>query len=441
LEFVICDLEFSWATNKKLNYKQIVWPILQIYLLIFMGEINFLSNNKNGAAEDRPEQKKGEAAVEWSKPSVDKQKEGKKGFVWLDAFAKIKNLRQKSKQSDAKAKIKRSRQAVLELIKRHQEQAKKKAPALASPVKNKIVNWASGSWLDWFKSLFKKKSHQDILIDYQQVFTQKKEKRGTISSLATDKIFTGSKAVPEQPVAAKSAPAAKSEISSPVEFRPIKSREEVKPPLVEPTVVKPIEPKVAKVKDAKAWQNPNIVGTNLIKSEIITYFDWRSKIIILINAIVLSCLVIGLVYGGLIFLQKQNTAKNELLERKFAELENQLKQVEKNSNEILAWQKKLKVADALLAQHIYWTNFFKFLEENTLSDVYFVNFSGTTSGSYALNAMAKNYDTISQQINILMANSKVTRAESNGGQMAGQGETSGVSFVLNIAIKPDIFTE
>lgn len=205
---------------------------------------------------------------------------------------------------------------------------------------------------------------------------------------------------------------------------------------------KPLEPKEpAQTKT----EPPEILETNLIKGEIITFFDWHKKIIVLINAILIPVFFIAVIYFGLMFYQKQNQAKIQEQAKKFNELTAEIKQEEIGLKEITKFQARLKIVSQIFAKHIYWTNFFKFLEDNTIKDVYYTGFSGDTSGGYSLNAIASRFSNISEQVGILKNNKKITDVRSVGGEFISGGAVktnqARVKFILDFSILRSIFIE
>jgi hypothetical protein len=211
---------------------------------------------------------------------------------------------------------------------------------------------------------------------------------------------------------------------------------------------------------AETWESSNILETNLIKGELASFFNWKKGIIILLLNITFACLIVAGVYKGLILWGKQEMKQGREISSKIDELDEQIKPLEEYAGEVLIMQKKIKLVSDLLKKHIYWTNFFEFLEENTHKDVYYVSgFSGSNNGEYALSARAKNFKTISEQVDALRLNDYVVKAGVSGGNIeyakqedeAREGETPeekspkekivGVNFQLKLSIDPGIFTK
>ena len=232
-----------------------------------------------------------------------------------------------------------------------------------------------------------------------------------------------------------------------------------KKPEIKPILQKPIEIKNNLPDEADSLQEPPakstgmavtdgesvpaVLETNLIKGEIITFFEWQKKIFTLINAILIPIFLVGAIYLGLMFYQKESQAKNLELVNKFNELTAQITKEETGIKEIIDFQNRLKLVSLIFGQHIYWTNFFRFLEDNTIKEVYFGGFNGDTSGQYTLNAMAENYNNITEQINVLKSNNQIKSVTAAGGELApssGDKKTK-VKFDLGFSILKSIFTE
>jgi hypothetical protein len=185
------------------------------------------------------------------------------------------------------------------------------------------------------------------------------------------------------------------------------------------------------------WEKLSIMGTNLIKGEVISFFDWRKKISVLLIAAISAFLIIAVVYGGLIFLENKEINKGRYFVDKINKMNQSIGQAKDYIKEILIFKEKMKLADELLGRHIYWTDFFEFLEKNTLADVYYSGFSGNIGGEYTLSATAKSFSAIAQQTKTMRGDSNVAQAKVSGGQSSAEG--GGVGFQLELSVNPDIF--
>lgn len=197
-------------------------------------------------------------------------------------------------------------------------------------------------------------------------------------------------------------------------------------------------------RERPAKRRGNIIATDLIRGEVLTFFNWRKNMIILFLAVILSILFISAIYGLLFLWKGQKLVEIREINQRFAELNLEINKAEKSLDKILVLQKKLGLVKNLINEHIYWTNFFKFLENNTLVDVYYSGFGGDVGGNYVLAASAKDFYTLAEQIKILRSNNKVLSVSTAGGQVVSAEKNEGrsqINFNINLTIDPKIFNE
>ena len=431
-----------------------------------MSDINFLPTKDKSDAHKKSDKSDKKEDIKWSKPAEDKIAEDKKkSSGWFSFFKKdtAKSGKLKGKKFD-KNNLKHSRQEVLQLIKEYtkDQDNNKKSRAVRAKIKKEsnLLAWLSKprtiglqSWLSVVRGKFRKpKDDKGVLVGYQQDFKekQKTEKRKQPASFR----FAGPGRTENKPAFAASV------ASAPVKATADKKAMDVKKVLVgeQQTAKKLADDEKNKEKKKKEmessslastnadkekkWENPDILETNLIKDEIIFFFNWRKGIMQLSIAVLVACLAISVVYGGLDFWQKQKEEEIRKIAQKFVELNQQIRQAEQGVDEILVWQRKLILVSTLFDNHIYWTNFFKFLEDNTLVDVYFPGgFSGDSSGNYNLSAVGVNYNTIHQQVKTLKILDQVVKVSVTSGSFTPTGEDSqsSISFNLELSVNPEIF--
>ena len=437
-----------------------------------MSDINFLNNQNHDDQEPKTKDDLKEKLA-WSKPEKE-TKSFKSAAFSLFPFLKKKMPADKPAAPVIdKNKIKQSREEILNLIK-HQEKSK--------PIqKDKAKNFFSK-----LREKFKKQlDHKEALIDYQRIFDQEKESKQPIDKVLNVKPAVESQLAlkPAKEIKAswfnKLIKSIKSKIidwgtakSETVKIIKLQKDQEVRPVAqVKPPPAVKKEDQSAKIvvptsggqelassgnearaeKIADRGKGPidqdktkqRILEPNLITEEIITFFDWRGKIIILTGAVLTPVIIVGLIYYGLIFYQKDSQAKNLTQIKKFEELNRTILRAEAGLKEIIDFQNKLKKVSRVFSQHIYWTNFFKFLEDETIKDVYFNNFEGDTGGLYAMNAIAAKYSNIAQQIDVLENNKNITSIEVSGGAMekSEEAKKSSISFKLIFSVAKNIFTK
>ncbi len=204
----------------------------------------------------------------------------------------------------------------------------------------------------------------------------------------------------------------------------------------------------------KEWEGSHILETNLIKGEFVASFQLKKNLIFLLIFIIFACLAVAGIYGGLIFRDKQKMEQTVVNSDKIDNLYKTIEQLEGEIEPMSMLGDNLKLAGELLDNHIYWTNFFKFLEDITIPDVFYNGISFNNSGEYSLSARTKNFRTILDQVNIMRLNEYIKEVKVDGGEVsvaeaAGQEsesqkkgeETAGVDFALKFSVDPVLFTK
>jgi|WetSurMetagenome_2_1015567.scaffolds.fasta_scaffold04545_7 hypothetical protein len=191
---------------------------------------------------------------------------------------------------------------------------------------------------------------------------------------------------------------------------------------------------------AKSKKKFQALEVNLVKGEIVKYFDWQRAILILLVSSFISITALSLAYWGISWWgSSRNYDQNNTYLQNYYKVSKEIKDFEPEVNTVLKFKKRLDVADFLLARHVYWTNFFNFLENNTLSNVYFSDFSGDTSGKYSLLATTNSLDVIDAQVKKLLADPSVKSASASDVSIGQTGGNTTIKFSLSFLVDPKIF--
>jgi hypothetical protein len=193
------------------------------------------------------------------------------------------------------------------------------------------------------------------------------------------------------------------------------------------------------------------MGANLVKDNAVLFVDWEKNIRSLAFSAVLPLLAIGALYAALIFWGQIKEGEGRNMISNLEEKNQQIDTVEKKMDEVFMFQKKLKTAKQLIASHIYWTDFFYFLESKTLPNLSYGSFSGGIDGKYSLSSSAGDFNEIADQLAIFKKSNYVFKAETNGGKIVyaknkseaktekAQENRSKVNFGLILEVDPRIF--
>lgn len=204
--------------------------------------------------------------------------------------------------------------------------------------------------------------------------------------------------------------------------------------------------KGSKQVDAKKnlLQNPKILEVNLIRDEVKISFDWNKNIAMLLMVVFVAGIFVAEIVFGLSWWEKQEILKAQALDSEIAKVNREISNIKGKADEALAFKDKSVELTKLLDNHIYFSNFFNWLEKNTLSTVKFDGFSGDTSGKYTLSARALSYAEVSWQVKAflespLVKNVEVLSVNSIISKDKGPSQEVGVNFSLSFELDPAIF--
>jgi len=206
------------------------------------------------------------------------------------------------------------------------------------------------------------------------------------------------------------------------------------------------KPKKGKQEETKKnlLQNPKILEVNLIKDEVKISFDWNKNISILMVVLFITGVFVAEIYFGLNWWEKQEIVRAQTLEDDILKVNRDITKIKGTADAALNYKDKSVELSRLLNEHIYWSNFFNWLEKNTLSTVKFDSFGGDANGKYSLNAKAISYAEVSWQVKAflndpLVKKVEVTSVNSSAGKDKGKTADSGVNFSLSFELDPAIF--
>lgn len=197
--------------------------------------------------------------------------------------------------------------------------------------------------------------------------------------------------------------------------------------------------------------NPEVLEVNLIKDEMEVDFEWNKRMLSLFLPLFVAALFVVEIYFGLDWWQKQEEQKAVNLRNDYEIVSQNVKNIKAQAEEVMIFKDKLVVSQKMIDNHIYWTNFFTWLEKNTLNSVsYGGSFSGDISGSYNLGATTKNYRDISWQVKQFRTDKYVSSVDVSAGASGGSDDKNQetikkvndvppVSFNLELKVKPEIF--
>lgn len=191
--------------------------------------------------------------------------------------------------------------------------------------------------------------------------------------------------------------------------------------------------------DDNQWRAPKVLKTNLMEGEVISFYNWRESARGFIAILLICGFLVGAAYVGLLFWEMRALDKSQILAVDIETVKQRIARAESNLDNINVFQKKLTLVGTLLKNHVYWTNFFKFIEAYTLPDVYYQGgFSGDTAGKYNFNATAGGYKDITDQLAAFKQSDKVLKAAVTSGSLTDSGAERGAGYAVGFQLELEI---
>jgi len=162
----------------------------------------------------------------------------------------------------------------------------------------------------------------------------------------------------------------------------------------------------------------------------------RKGIITLLAWLVIMLIIFTGVWWWSINYLKTLAREVEDVRSEIRSTEEEIKPLLKVKNRIAKIESKFSRAQKILSHHIYWTKFFKFLEDYTIPQASFQGFSANTSGSIHLKAQAVDLPAVGRQIIVFQeAKDFIDKVKASNIIV----HKNGVTFNLDLSLKPDVF--
>lgn len=117
-----------------------------------------------------------------------------------------------------------------------------------------------------------------------------------------------------------------------------------------------------------------------------------------------------LVYAVMVGYEAYFIYRTEIGQQHLQELNTQILKYSDLQQKIAVTDDTLSALNGLLQGHIYWSNWFNFLESYTLPNVYFTDLTANQTGVVNLEGVAKDYSAVTYQVNAFRAASAVVQS-------------------------------
>ncbi|MGC9048764.1 MAG: hypothetical protein ACP5IX_00880 [Patescibacteria group bacterium] len=191
-----------------------------------------------------------------------------------------------------------------------------------------------------------------------------------------------------------------------------------------------------KMQLSKSFAPAGLEVTLMPKEIPITKRMVQERILIFLAAIAVSVLIVFIIWVWATWRSEEAQFRVSQIKTEMATIEAQIASYNNEIEEIKKLEKKAEQANDLLANHIYWTKFFKLLENYTIPDIYYGDFTGDTKGKIVLPTIGRDLIAAARQL-IAFSNTpdfvkEVTITDLVGG-------IKGVTFNTNLILNPEVF--
>lgn len=170
----------------------------------------------------------------------------------------------------------------------------------------------------------------------------------------------------------------------------------------------------------------------------------RRWLIILFAVLFLQTIATG---GGYLYLSnlEANRAEERVnLEQQINKVGTEIKQAQAEAAQAAQFAARAQIADSLLDDHLFWTNFFKYLGSKTKKNVTYLNFAGDIeTQTISIDAIAKTYRDVAEQIVALREDEAIEEVitTSATARLNEKGALDGVGFSLLINMQPEVWLQ
>ena len=197
----------------------------------------------------------------------------------------------------------------------------------------------------------------------------------------------------------------------------------------------------------KYKENPKVLELDLIKGETRRGFNFAQHFGALIFPLLITIIFIVEIYLGLNWWSNYENNRILEIEEKTQLLGTEIRSLQKEFDVLKNLEDRVDLSRELVSNYNNWTQFFAWLEKNTLSSVLYKGFSGERGSIYALSATARSYREVSWQARAFLADPMIESVSidaANGNLSINHEEeevsaTSFVDFEMELKLNPDLF--
>jgi hypothetical protein len=168
----------------------------------------------------------------------------------------------------------------------------------------------------------------------------------------------------------------------------------------------------------------------------------KNILFLLISTFLISIMFVFVIFFALNIYKLNVTKQSDTLDKQLNDNIASLNSYSTVIKDVENLQNKSKEIKKLFDKHIYWTKFFEAIENNTLAEVRYTNFSGGLNGNLTLSALAPDYQTVVRQwMYLKRAKNFAKNVIITGANLSQTDNKLGgnISFSITLDLADDIF--
>lgn len=190
-------------------------------------------------------------------------------------------------------------------------------------------------------------------------------------------------------------------------------------------------------------KKPGTLEVNLIPEDLlklpVDIFKIKVYVVLKFSFIFLALIVLS--YLGLYYYSFTLEEQSQDYDQQIVEIEIEIEKFSTVKEQIDRLQQRASSLLAILNEHVYWTKFFELLENNTINDVYFNDFSAQKESKVSLSGVGKKYESVARQMLAFeQAENFIKSVEINSATASVDSgeEIESVNFAASIELVPDL---
>lgn len=214
-----------------------------------------------------------------------------------------------------------------------------------------------------------------------------------------------------------------------------------------PAAPQPVAQTVGKKGDGKMTAGerdvggPTIPGVNLVPEELQGAAGSKNKLIMLGLTAGITVLLIAVAWVSILLVQRILTKQADAIRDDIAQMDSQRKQLAAQKRSAIQLHKDTLQAIDLLKKHVYWTQFFKQLEEVTVDSVSYRSVTADQAGRVTVLATGADFRSVARQLVAFQRDTAfikdVSITSATARQEAGAG--AAVDFTATLTLQPGAF--